>query len=266
MRSRAHFRSHPIHPILIAFPVAFTVGAVAFDLAGRLGDWPTVWAAGAYLSAAAVASGLVAGVPGLIDYFGVVPPNSSAKTRATWHMAVNLTALALFALGWVFRDPESLRPGLGTLLLEAAGIGLIGWGGWMGGTLVYRNQIGVDHRYAHAGKWKEHHADGRPGEAVAVADAGELKPGQMKLIHANGRRVVLARTEDGHAACADRCTHKGGPLADGVLACGVVTCPWHGSQFDVRTGAVEAGPAEAPVETHRVEEAGGQVRLTLPAG
>jgi nitrite reductase/ring-hydroxylating ferredoxin subunit/uncharacterized membrane protein len=264
MRSRAHFRSHPLHPILIAFPVAFTVGALAFDLAGHLGEWPTVWSAGAYLSVAAVVSGVVAGVPGLIDYFGVVPPNSSAKTRATYHMVVNLTALALFALGWVFRDRESLRPGLGTLLLEAAGVGLIGVGGWMGGTLVYRNQIGVDHRYAHAGKWTEFDAEGRPGEAVAVADAGELKPGQMKLVHANGRRVVLARTEDGHAACADRCTHKGGPLSDGVLACGVVTCPWHGSQFDVRTGAVRAGPAEQPIETHRVEEAGGQVRLTLP--
>lgn len=266
MRSRAHFRSHPLHPMLIAFPVAFTVGALGFDLVGRLGDWPTVWAAGAYLSAAAVVSGLVAGVPGLIDYFGVVPPNSSAKTRATWHMAVNVTALALFALSWVFRDPETLRPGPGTLLLEATGIGLISWGGWMGGTLAYRNQIGVDHRYAHAGKWKEHYAEGRPGEAVAVADTGELKPGQMKLVHAYGRRVVLARTGVGHAACADRCTHKGGPLSDGALVCGVVACPWHGSQFDVRTGAVKAGPAEQPIETYRVEEADGQVRLTLPPG
>lgn len=266
MRSRAHFRSHPLHPILIAFPVAFTVGAVGFDAAGRLGDWPTVWATGAYLSAAAVASGLVAAVPGLVDYFTIVPPYSSAKRRATFHLVVNVTALTLFAAGWLFRDGDSLRAGAGTLLLESAGVGLIGYGGWLGGTLVYRNQIGVDHRYTHAGKWAEVTVEGKPGDAVAVAAAGELKPGQMKLVHANGRRVVLARTEDGYAACADRCTHKGGPLADGVLACGVVACPWHGSQFDVRTGQVRSGPAERPIETYRVEESDGQVRLTLPPG
>lgn len=266
MRSRAAVLSHPLHPILIAFPVAFTAGAVAADAAGLAGGWPTVWAAGAYLSAAAVVTGLVAGIPGLVDYLAVVPPDSSAKTRATWHMAVNLTALALFAAGWAFRDADTLRPGAGTLALEAAGLALITWGGWLGGTLVYRNQIAVDHRYAHAGKWAEVEVGGKPGDAVEVAAAGELKPGQMKLVHANGRRVVLARTDDGHAACADRCSHKGGPLSDGVLACGVVTCPWHGSQFDVRTGGVKAGPATEPVPTHPVAEADGRVRLTLPPG
>jgi nitrite reductase/ring-hydroxylating ferredoxin subunit len=49
-----------------------------------------------------------------------------------------------------------------------------------------------------------------------------------------------------------------------VLACGVVVCPWHGSQFDVRTGEVKAGPADAPIRTYRVEESAGQVRLVVP--
>jgi nitrite reductase/ring-hydroxylating ferredoxin subunit/uncharacterized membrane protein len=266
MRSTAQFKSHPLHPMLVAFPVAFGVGAPAFDLAGTLAGWPTVWAAGAYLAAAAVASGLVAGVPGFIDYLYTVPPASSAKKRATWHMGVNLAALALIGLGWAFRDLDTLRPGAGTILLELAGLGLMAWGGWMGGTLVYRNQIGVDHRYAHAGKWAERRVEGKPGEAVEVAAAGELKVGQMKLLHVGDRRVVLARTEDGYVACDDRCTHKGGSLADGVLACGVITCPWHGSQFDAKTGKVKAGPAEEPIRTYRVEEAGGRVRLVLPAG
>jgi nitrite reductase/ring-hydroxylating ferredoxin subunit len=86
----------------------------------------------------------------------------------------------------------------------------------------------------------------------------------MKLLHVRGRRIVLARTAEGYAAVDDRCTHRGGSLADGVLACGVVTCPWHGSQFDVHTGEVKAGPAEQPIRTYRVEEADGQVRLVIP--
>ena len=107
--------------------------------------------------------------------------------------------------------------------------------------------------------------EGGPGETVAVARADELKVGQMKLLHVGGRRVVLARTEKGHVAFDDRCTHRGGPLADGVLICGTVACPWHGSQFDVHTGEVKAGPAEQPITTYTVKQAGGEVRLHLPA-
>src|SRR5438552_2769540 len=91
MRSTAQITGHPIHPILIAFPIAFGVAAPLADLIGVLGDWPTVWAAGAYLAAAAVVGGLVAAVPGLIDYLYTVPPDSSASRRATWHLCVNVT-------------------------------------------------------------------------------------------------------------------------------------------------------------------------------
>jgi nitrite reductase/ring-hydroxylating ferredoxin subunit/uncharacterized membrane protein len=266
MRSTAQIKGHPLHPILVAFPVAFGAAAPLADLAGLVGAWPTVWAAGAYLATGAVVAGLVAGVPGFVDYLYTVPPDSSAKKRATWHLGVNLTALALIAAGWAFRDPGTLRPGAGTVALEAAGLAAMTVGGWLGGTLVYRNQIGVDHRYAGAGKWKEETVAGTAGEAIDVGGADELKVGQMKLLHVNGRRIVLARTEAGHVAFDDRCTHRGGSLAGGTLACGTVACPWHGSQFDAATGAVKAGPAETPVRTYRVDEAGGRVRLVVPAG
>jgi nitrite reductase/ring-hydroxylating ferredoxin subunit/uncharacterized membrane protein len=267
MRSKAQFAGHPIHPILLSFPVAFTFGAVAADLAALASAWQPLFVTGALLATAAVVTGLVAGVPGFLDYRYAVPPNSSARSRAVWHMAVNLTALALFAAGWLFRDPVNWRPGIGTLLLETAGAGLIGWGGYMGGTLVYRNQIGVDHRYAHAGKWREVATEAGPVGAVVAARSDELKPGQMKLVRLPDRRIVLARLEDGHVAFDDHCTHRGGSLAGGVIACGVVVCPWHGSEFDCRTGAVQAGPATQPVPTFPVEEAGGEVRVFVsPAG
>jgi len=264
MLARARLKNHPIHPFLIPFPVAFGTGALAFDTAARLGDWPTVWETGAYLAVAALATGMVAAGPGLIDYVSVVPPNSSAKKRATYHMVVNVTALTLIGLGTAFRDSDTWRAGLGTVLFEAAGMMTMTVGGWLGGTLVYRNQIGVDHRYARAGKWKEAYIDGKPGERVVVATTDELKPDQMKLLHVAGRRIVLARIEDGYRAFDDRCTHKGGPLSDGVLACGTVQCPWHGSQFSVKSGQVKAGPAEEPIRTYQLAEDGGQVRLTVP--
>jgi nitrite reductase/ring-hydroxylating ferredoxin subunit/uncharacterized membrane protein len=264
MLSRARIKNHPIHPILIPFPIALGTGALLFDAIGWLGDWPTMWATGAYLEVAAVVSGIIAAVPGLIDYFAFIPPHSSAKKRATFHMVVNLTALTLIGLGAAFRDADTWRPGFGTVLLEAAGMATMTAGGWLGGTLVFRNQIGVDHRYARAGKWNEAHVAGHPGERVVVASTDELKPDQMKLVHVAGRRIVLARTDDGYAAFDDHCTHRGGTLADGVLVCGTVQCPWHGSQFDVRTGKVKGGPAERPIRTYPVTEDGGVVRLTVP--
>src|SRR5947209_2498925 len=127
MRSAAHFRSHPIHPMLVAFPIAFLYGAPVFDITGRLASWPGGWLTGAYLSLAAIATGLVAAVPGLIDYWKVVPPNSSARARATQHMLVNSSALIAFAASWLFRDRSTLEPGGGTLLLETAGAGLVTW-------------------------------------------------------------------------------------------------------------------------------------------
>jgi nitrite reductase/ring-hydroxylating ferredoxin subunit/uncharacterized membrane protein len=266
MKSRAQIKGHPIHPMLVAFPIAFLYGALGFDAAGRIAGWPGGWATGAYLSLAAIASGLVAGVPDLIDYLYAVPPNSSGRARATQHMLVNVSALAAFAAGWMFRDRATLIPGVGTLLLEAVGVGLVTWGGWLGGTLVYRNQIGVDHRYARAGKWKEQAVADTPGRPVVVAEEDELQVDQMKLLHVGDRRIVLARTERGYAAFDDRCSHKGGPLADGALICGTVQCPWHGSQFDVHTGAVKAGPASTPIGTFAVEVADGKVQLTLRDG
>jgi nitrite reductase/ring-hydroxylating ferredoxin subunit len=119
--------------------------------------------------------------------------------------------------------------------------------GWMGGTLVYRNQIGVDHRYAGAGRWQEESA--AIGDTALTTVAERLGLNQMTLVHAGGERIAVTRTESGIAAFEDRCTHKGGPLSDGVVICGTVQCPWHGSQFDVHTGAVRCGPAEEPVRT-----------------
>lgn len=261
MRSAAHLRGHPIHPSVIPFPFALLWGAFVADLIALLFDAPSFGRTGWYLAAAGVIMALVAAVPGFIDYFNTVPPESSARERATRHMLLNLSTVALFAIAFFLRLGEPHQPSALPLILEAVGVVMLSMAGWMGGVLVSRNQISVDHRYAHAGKWSETHVDAKPGEFVTVARADELKVDQMKLVHAGARRIVLARTEHGHVAFADGCTHKGGSLADGVLICGVVQCPWHGSQFDCASGTVKAGPADKPIATYEVREDGKEVRV-----
>jgi nitrite reductase/ring-hydroxylating ferredoxin subunit/uncharacterized membrane protein len=232
--------------MIVPFPFVFLAGGWGFGLAAAVSGNKDLKTVSRYLVPTGLAAGLLAAIPGLIDYLGSVPPQSSAKERATRHALLNVTSLALFSLGWLAaRRRNRFLP----VALQSVGVTTMSAAGWMGGTLVYRNQIGVDHRYANAGKWQEERAPREDGRALGDAAHG-LAVNQMKLVHAGGTRVAVARTGKGYVAFQDRCTHKGGPLSDGVLACGIVQCPWHGSQFDVHTGHVKAGPAEKDIETY----------------
>ncbi len=260
MRSKASYDGHPIHPALIPFPFAFLTGALLFDLLGAALEIPSWWTTGGHLAAAGIVTALIAAVPGFIDYVYTVPPRSSGKQRARRHMILNLSAVGLVTVAWLVRQVEA-PPAL-VVVLELVAVGLLVMGGWMGGVLVSRNQIGVDHRYAAAGKWKEATLTANGG-SVVVSDADSLKVDQMMLLHVGRQRIVLARDGDGFVAFDDRCPHRGGSLAGGTLICGTVQCPWHGSQFDVRSGMPKAGPARASIDTYTVAKEKGAVRVHL---
>ena len=261
MRSKASFRGHPSHPALIPFPVAFLIGAFLFDAVGVWLNRPALWTTGAHLALAGVLTGLFAAIPGFIDYVYTVPPNSTGKKRATKHMALNLTAIALFALVWWLRGAAGVQPDLLLVGIEGfATIALLS-GGWMGGTLVSRNQISVDHRYASAGKWQEEEvAPPKNSEPITVSGQN-LELNQMRLLRVGDKRIVLGRTENGFVAFDDHCTHRGGSLAGGAMICGTVQCPWHGSQFDVTTGAVKSGPAKQGITAYRAELSEGKLKV-----
>jgi nitrite reductase/ring-hydroxylating ferredoxin subunit/uncharacterized membrane protein len=261
MRSKAHFKSHPLHPILVAFPIAFFIGAFVFDALSLVRDNASFWQTGNYLAIAGIAGALLAAIPGAIDYFYSIPPKSSAKKRGTQHAVINLVNVFLFVYAVYYRNSGNASPTM-VLAMEGAGIVLLSIAGWMGGTLVHRNQIGVDHRYANAGKWNEAYLKKSRG-SIEVAASDELKVNALKLLHIGGKRIVLGRTEKEYVAFSDFCTHRGGPLSDGALICDTVQCPWHGSQFDVKTGSVKAGPAKENIEIYKVEEKEGKIYLLL---
>jgi nitrite reductase/ring-hydroxylating ferredoxin subunit/uncharacterized membrane protein len=261
MRSTARFMNHAIHPALIPFPFAFLFGAAAFDLTGWLFDRPAFWATGAHLAIAGIGAALLAAVPGIIDYVYAVPPRSSGKARATRHALSNVAAIALIGSSWWIRGGADRSPTPLTLALDVLGAAVLCYAGWLGGTLVTRNLISVDHRYANTGEWKEKSVDAKRGDEVPVADADELEEGQMKLLRINGKRIALARTDRGYAAFDDRCTHRGGSLAAGVLVDGVVQCLWHGSQFECATGKVHCAPAKQGIKTYTVRTERNVVKL-----
>ena len=260
MRSRAHIKTHPLHPILVGFPIAFFTAAFVFDLLGVVKDDASWHDQASRLLVAGITMALLAAIPGLIDFVYTVPPASSARKRASAHAFLNLCMLALFITALIYRLTKYHPEPMVYLFLEGGAFLTMLCAGWMGGTLVHRNQIGIDPRYAFAGKWRELHPREENGK-LNLGSVDDLKRDQMILIHASGKRIVLGRTEERFVAFDDHCTHKGGSLADGVMICGTVQCPWHGSQFDVTTGAVKAGPASDRINTYRIEVVNNTVYL-----
>ncbi|MBD0333705.1 MAG: Rieske 2Fe-2S domain-containing protein, partial [Chitinophagaceae bacterium] len=215
---------------------------------------------GRYMHIAGIVGAVLAAVPGIIDFIFVVPPDSSAKKRGATHGLINTIVLVFFVIA-LYLKYRDISPYV-ILVVEVIAVTLTAIAGWMGGTLVHRNQIGVDIRYARAGKWTELYIDEKTGPfEVCVAD--ELEVDQMKLIHTKDKRIVIARTENGYIAFDDRCTHRGASLAVGAMICGTVQCPWHGSQFDVATGEVKAGPARDKIDTYPIKETEGKVYLII---
>jgi nitrite reductase/ring-hydroxylating ferredoxin subunit len=80
----------------------------------------------------------------------------------------------------------------------------------------------------------------------------ELLPGQKKYIEVNGQGVVVLNVGGRFYATQSACTHAGGPLDQGTLDGSILTCPLHGSRFDVTTGQVVEPPARQPLKTYQV--------------
>jgi 3-phenylpropionate/trans-cinnamate dioxygenase ferredoxin component len=99
---------------------------------------------------------------------------------------------------------------------------------------------------------------------LKVADMYELEEGGLLPLEADGELVCLARVEGCIYAFTDNCTHISGPLNEGELEGHVLTCPWHGAQFDVRTGKVLRGPARQEILTYPVKVEDDTILIKLP--
>lgn len=144
MKSTAHLFGHPVHPMLIPYPFALLTSAAAFDLWARLSKSRTLPVAARHMTSAGLASAVGAALPGVVDYFGTVPAKSEARRQATWHALLNSSALGCFAVANAQRDENGRMPAAG-LALSLVGTGLMSLGGWLGGELVYRHHVAVEH-------------------------------------------------------------------------------------------------------------------------
>ena len=98
---------------------------------------------------------------------------------------------------------------------------------------------------------------------VKIAETKDLTPGQAAAFDVEGQKIALFNVEGAFYAVGDTCTHRGGPLSEGPVAGTTVTCPWHGADFDLKTGAVMRPPARQGVPSYRVVIDRGDVKIEI---
>jgi uncharacterized membrane protein len=141
MSSPASIKKHPVHPMLVGFPIGLWVFALVCDVVHAVSGsaiWETV---ATFCVAGGIVGALLAAVPGLIDYFSI--DEAEMRRIANLHLAVNLGAVVIFAINlWLrFRLPMESNVPLG---LSVVGVLAIGFGGWLGGEMVYVKGMAVE--------------------------------------------------------------------------------------------------------------------------
>lgn len=230
---------HPMHPLLVAVPIGSWTAATVLDLTA--GD--------AKAARRLVGLGIAAAVPSALTGANDWLSTTGAERRiGLVHAAMNSTALTLYSASWVARRRGHRLRGAALALL---GAGALGAGGWLGGHLAYGLGVGVD-----TTAFQQF-----PQDWTDVAADTDVPVSQPIMRDAGGVPVLLIRHHDQVVAIADRCTHRGGPLHEGTVADGCVTCPWHGSEFGLADGSVRRGPATRPQPVAEVRVVAGRVQV-----
>jgi uncharacterized membrane protein len=143
MESKVKVAGHPVHPILIVFPLGLLATAAIFDIITLItsdGKWSNMaW----YMIGAGIIGGLLAAIFGLIDWLSI-PSNTRAKAIGLWHGGLNVLVMLLFAVSWFLRRPEPASPSTFALALSFGAVLVAFVAGWFGGELVDRLGVGVD--------------------------------------------------------------------------------------------------------------------------
>ncbi|HET6794189.1 MAG TPA: Rieske 2Fe-2S domain-containing protein [Acidimicrobiales bacterium] len=232
---------HPLHPLLTDVVIGCFTSAVAIDLVGgrkRAKAADRLIALGLLSAAPTVASGLH-------DWATLDPDDQRVGAV---HAAGNAVANLLFGASWLSRKRGRRMRGRA---LALTGLAVAAAAGYLGGDLSFRRGAGVDNTAFLEG----------PEDWTAVADESALEEGKPIAVQAGDMKVLLVRQDGTVAALADRCAHKGGPLHEGEVADGCVTCPWHRSTFRLSDGSVVTGPTAHPQPTLQVRTVAGKIEV-----
>jgi nitrite reductase/ring-hydroxylating ferredoxin subunit/uncharacterized membrane protein len=234
---------HAFHPAAVLAPLGCWVGAVVADLVGgRAAD---------RMARAMVGAGMVAAGPAFASGAADWLDTRKAEQRVgTVHAILNNLSLAAMATSWVLRGRGHRRAGI---VASSMGLGGTLAAGLLGGHLAYARGVGVSTTAFQSG----------PDEWTALIDVDELDRHQPNATAVGGVGfvAVAVAADDAVHVLENRCTHRGGPLAEGTVADGCIECPWHGSRFALDDGRVVAGPASVQQPAYETRVVDGRVEI-----
>ena len=235
---------HPLHAVLVQLPLGALASATVLDLVGGEDGQDSA----DLLAVTGLLSAVPAAAAGLNDW---AVSNPKEQRSGLVHALSNTVGLGCWVASVVARRRGDRTRGT---IFGLAGMTAMGVGGTIGGHLSYRRGLGADSN-----------AEIEETGPVEWTDAGsaELPEGKLVLRQAGGTPVLLVKTSGRIDALADRCSHQSGPLHEGSLADGCVTCPWHASTFRLTDGAVVHGPTTHPQPTFTVRISGDRLQVKL---
>lgn len=236
---------HPLHPLLTDITIGSWVLGGLFDIFALFSGAKGAQEAADRLTSIGIATAFGTALTGLTDFSGI---SQHAVRHGMLHGTINAIATLFYVISG--RARRGGFRGLG-VLFSMTGLGLATLGAWLGGDLVFRQGVGVNHAERITG----------PDDWIAVMADADLSEGQSAKVDVGGNPVLLYRHDGTVNAAHPVCSHAGGPLEDGSFNGYCVTCPWHDSVFDTRDGSVVHGPATFPVPTYRARIAEGQVEI-----
>lgn len=143
MAGRAAIARHPIHPMLVVFPIGLWIFSFACDLVYHWGNHALFWKDVAfYTMVGGVVGALLAALPGLVDYLALV--GQRVKRIATSHMVLNLVVVVLYVVNLVWRGTSAPPDAAGPVWLSLGSLILLTISGWLGGELVYVEGVAVE--------------------------------------------------------------------------------------------------------------------------
>jgi nitrite reductase/ring-hydroxylating ferredoxin subunit/uncharacterized membrane protein len=236
------FLGHALHPLMTDLPIGSWTSALVLDVAGGRGREP----AARKLIGAGILASLPTAVTGAVEWADSADGRASTRRVGLVHAMANVTALGLFGASYLSR-----RRGGGGRVTALAGGAALAVGGHLGGHLSYVNGEGVAVTTFESG----------PTEWTPTLMEAELPEGRPACAVAGDVPVLLVREGERIQALANRCNHRGGPLHEGDLSEGTVSCPWHGSVFRLADGSVERGPASSPQPAYEARVRDGRVEV-----
>jgi nitrite reductase/ring-hydroxylating ferredoxin subunit/uncharacterized membrane protein len=236
---------HRLHPVLTDVPIGAWVSASVLDLVGGR----HAGKAARRLVGVGILSALPTAASGLSDWNDTY---GGEQRTATVHAGANGIALALQLVSWRQRRRGHGFRGRAISLMA---LGAVVVGGYIGGHLVYNQQVGVDVP-------PEELPPDRWHDTVALDELVDERPHGLTV---DGVPLVLVRSGATVYALGGVCTHRGGPLAEGTVDVHVIRCPWHGSEFRLDDGAVVRAPATTPEPAYEARVRDGLVQIRARA-